>query len=949
MSSAFDLVKSEVNLVDAIEHYTGIETKECGTDTKELDTRECPFCGHKDCFKIKTVENPNFFKCFSCDENGDVVSFVQLYKKYEKPGDALLDIAKLYNVVLPKSKSAPYQEAMNLAAEYYANNLLSDTTEYECLGGLTPLEYQKQTRGHTEENLKEMRVGWADGNLHKYLEALGIDKEVIRASGLLSKKGYDFFARNCFIYPQYVKGNASHFTLKDPTKEVSYQFKKDYSLNNVMVYNQDDIDNYSDLLLVEGENDLLSVRESNDWEGGVVGIIGQLSKDQITWLSKALQGKNVVTALDNDEAGDKYRNKLASLSVEHKINIDHIVVPLEYKDIDNYLKQGNSLQEALRQYITHVNGGVEVKEGTLKFEDINVYEKEGHYYKVIVKNEEPVQQKISDFTLQLKYIMVVDGRRFRVVNIYRQDNRYPCENIVIDAETKVTLRLFKKKMAEFADSFFFGNEKDLDEMWKHIFAKDGEFLVDTPKEAGLLKTKGWEGCWIFKNVFIDRNGTVTRPDENGVFWPKGKKERGIKPQSISLDSSVDDDLEDVPELTELNKESDYEEAVEYVLKNLESNFGNRTQAITAMAWCMANAYSDYIFKGFKFFPFLFIWGKYGGGKSGILKLLLAIYNMDELGSTTVGSLKSGVGFERKMAYYSSLPLGLDEVRNDRDTKENYPNFRKWFNREGRSMGSREDPNKIQQREVRSNIIFSGEEIIEESAIRSRNIPIRLAKMEDSTRETEETYKNLSNAQKEGVLSAVGLYWIRQAAASNPKKVIETIKETKNRLKELCPDVRTRTLDIYSIVATFGQVLSHQYYPEVDYLKDISEIIEEDTQEQDSGDILSRFFEILDGVIASEESPLTQDHVYKNGENKIIFWLSDIHKKLTRTLREAFDGHPVSYQAVLKALREEEFFVDEGRYITSTGQRRRCVEIDLSHDKCPDSIQNIANNIDKLKT
>jgi hypothetical protein len=361
---------------------------------------------------------------------------------------------------------------------------------------------------------------------------------------------------------------------------------------------------------------------------------------------------------------------------------------------------------------------------------------------------------------------------------------------------------------------------------------------------------------------------------------------------------------------------------------------------------MANAFSDPIFNYYKFFPFPFIWGKYGGGKSGILKILLSIYNMEEFGSTTVSSLKSGVGFERKMAYYCSLPLALDEVRSDSDTRDNLGNFRKWFNRQGRALGARDDSEKIQQREVKSTIIFGGEEVIEESATRSRIIPIRLAKMEDPSRETEKTYSNFMKAMESGLMSAIGLHWIRLSCQTPNESLFEEIGIVKQELKVHCPSARTRTLDIYATVGFFGKYLAKTYYPEYDYIKDLSTIVEEDKGDQDTSDVVAKFLDTLDGLLASKDRSITSEHVFtKDGE--LCIWFVDVFRIVNRYLKELSEGNTISQNAIRKALREEGYYIGESKvYGSKRKKRHNCIILNI--DKGPDSVKNIANASEYLE-
>ena len=54
------------------------------------------------------------------------------------------------------------------ALEYFTNQLMT-TKIYESLGNKTPLAYQREDRGHTEDTMLRYRVGWTDCELHEHL------------------------------------------------------------------------------------------------------------------------------------------------------------------------------------------------------------------------------------------------------------------------------------------------------------------------------------------------------------------------------------------------------------------------------------------------------------------------------------------------------------------------------------------------------------------------------------------------------------------------------------------------------------------------------------------------------------------------------------------------------------------------------------------------------------
>ena len=355
----FDLIKQQVPLLAELERDLGVSFRQQGERNWVIDgdkeTEKCPFCSHHDCFRVSYVEGKeaeSFYKCFSCSESGDVITW-RSKRKSLSLGDAAKELARENNISIPTNYN-PLQQIFNMAADYYHNCLVEVCDRpFPALGGKTPLAYQLEVRRRKKETLISQKIGFSDGGLIQYLEALGLDQDVIKASGLInSKTGRDFLPSHCFIYPHFVKGQVSHFTFKDPTKRLSFQLKKSHSLNGYQFYGQDSFFKNSAVILVEGENDLLAVLESNPDRTGVIAAIGTLSVDQLKWLKDNGAGKTIVTLFDPDEAGDNYREKIQGLKPSFR-NLLHVLPPYG-KDIDELLVEGGSLEEIIRNNLIKV-------------------------------------------------------------------------------------------------------------------------------------------------------------------------------------------------------------------------------------------------------------------------------------------------------------------------------------------------------------------------------------------------------------------------------------------------------------------------------------------------------------------------------------------------------------------------------------------------------------------
>ena len=306
----FKEVRAAISLSAAIEKYTSKELIAAGTDTLQLEDKECPFCGHRDCFKVRVSEEATNYKCFSCGEWGS--NAISFYATLFKVDDyvAARKLANDFEVSVEVNMTT-HQKIFELAANYFHNCLLESKQEI-LVGGVqyTPIEYQLKKRLHTMECLTKEMVGWNDGGLVRFLMTFDYTEQELVDAGLVSEnkktgKYTPYLKKGCFIYPHFVKGLVSHFTQKDPLGETPpYQIRNENRLNNHMFYGQDSATKYKTLVLVEGENDRLSILEHTKGSVGVLATIGGPSGAQRKWIESNCAEADVITVFDRDDAGD---------------------------------------------------------------------------------------------------------------------------------------------------------------------------------------------------------------------------------------------------------------------------------------------------------------------------------------------------------------------------------------------------------------------------------------------------------------------------------------------------------------------------------------------------------------------------------------------------------------------------------------------------------------------
>ena len=325
----FVKVKQASNLQEIISLETGLQMG-------KHHLEHCPFCEGHDCFSIH--KDGQSYKCFQCPAGGDVFDFYQQYCGLSSH-ESLQKTAELSGIPLETKRKAPtsalnISDKINLAAvDHYHDHMKSNGA----------LSYLVEKRGHQTLTLNAMQVGCADGKLHSRLSELGFKKDDILKSGLVREKEgklYDFFGSNLIVFPHMESGKIMHYTIKDPKGNISYQLPNANRDKRWRFYNQDAFNHYDELILVEGENDTLSVMDAGIRY--VVGIIGQISEEQINTLSTCKK-KRLYLWMDNDfddknpfAKGYGYIRKICQAVT----NIDiKIIMYSGCKDPDEFIQQ----------------------------------------------------------------------------------------------------------------------------------------------------------------------------------------------------------------------------------------------------------------------------------------------------------------------------------------------------------------------------------------------------------------------------------------------------------------------------------------------------------------------------------------------------------------------------------------------------------------------------------
>jgi DNA primase len=157
------------------------------------------------------------------------------------------------------------------AAEFYHQNLFSEHAQ-------KALNYLLSERNRSLNIIQQYKIGFAKGGneLYLFLKSKGFSDNQLLDSGIVALRNnqiLDFFFGNIILFPHFITDPLTNqkyvqgFTICDPKL---YKHPVNLRLfNRDHFFNQDALFNYDSVIIVEGENDLLSIIEFTNYNAGL--------------------------------------------------------------------------------------------------------------------------------------------------------------------------------------------------------------------------------------------------------------------------------------------------------------------------------------------------------------------------------------------------------------------------------------------------------------------------------------------------------------------------------------------------------------------------------------------------------------------------------------------------------------------------------------------------------
>ena len=346
-------VRNRAKITDVVSEL--VVLKRVGNNFKGL----CPFHNEK---TPSFYVNPEkgIFKCFGCNEGGDVFAFIQKTKRVNFP-DAVRSLAQKVGVTLVETAAdqAEYDRRSSMlmlyqqSAEYF-HRLLMDPQQ-----GAVARDYLER-RGLDDYTIEKFKLGYAppawDGLLSYLSEANKSSPETLSDAGLVRRKPetnqfYDLFRNRLMIPIQDEQGRVIAFggrTMGDdqvkyinsPESPIYTKGEHLFALHQA----KDSIRERDSVIVVEGYFDAITAHRYG-FTNTVATLGTALTERQGKLLVRFTESRRVYLCFDADAAGQKAIDRgmetLGGIAEGIGIEMRVIKVP-EGKDPDECLRSTDS-------------------------------------------------------------------------------------------------------------------------------------------------------------------------------------------------------------------------------------------------------------------------------------------------------------------------------------------------------------------------------------------------------------------------------------------------------------------------------------------------------------------------------------------------------------------------------------------------------------------------------
>lgn len=885
MGNVIETIKDRHPLQSYIEWTTGRQWKGTG---RWRDLGECPFCSHRD-FYFNSESETAF--CFCCSAFcGDSIHFRSLYENISYK-ESIEKFREELGIKKFDKRDMDWVSLREMTCEYLKETLFSCQIKYQFRGReLTPLQYLTEVRQHSMEAILNFRLGFNDGNLVDNLQK-DYSKDIIKASGLT------IIQNGCFTYPFIVDGEIKYIRIKDPNKLKRTQMPMGTRSKNSIWYNQGVIQDGKELFVVEGEDDVISL-----WDCGMdaVASCGNLTMTQINYL-KTKDLSCIYSAFDSDAGGRKDADLL--IRNYENANLFKVKIP-ENKDIDDLIRDTENRENLIEQLkITAELPSPEMRTAIKQKLD-------GYYIDKTVRGL-TFEKRLTNWTISLEAVIIRHEERIRKVRI--KSANYEDTMYIPGVFSSVTK--FREFLYNNANRllYFMGNDFDLSALVQYWEVAFNPKVVKESECVGEIE----EG-FIADNIFISSANEV-KPLTNGFLSLDEK-------HSIRIVELVrkGGSRSEVPYFPLIEPSGGIESFKKNVFGLMMKNRNLKTAI--GVGWLKAVLWSKMFYDKMRFFPLFMIHGKHSSGKTVLANWFMSILGLrDCLPEVLSRGGTSEVGLARKLAYYSSLPVFVDEYGKDEEIASRFHTFfRGIFNRSSGTKGLKDEFG-VRRIIIRGCLLIAGEYSPNDAALASRLISIELTKQERNDR----YFSDIRAIEPH--FACIGLDWLKSRVNTFPSFMAK-YEQIEGILAKKIDDPRQASVWAVAVASA----LTESCFNEDEIIPFASKLANYEIEERRGEEILGTLWQATD--ILDKKNQLSKQAVNYNSYDKVIqvhlpTLLSDISGSQATSRKYDLPNH----REVAKILKQEPYVIEIRNIMVDGKQAQRWV---LETEKCPETLKNM---------
>ena len=416
------------------------------------------------------------------------------------------------------------------------------------------------------------------------------------------------------------------------------------------------------------------------------------------------------------------------------------------------------------------------------FREFGFYKSEGRYYTFHFSKDKKTEVELSNFVGEsLVHLINGTNNSRRIIKI----QRYTGEIEIIEVLSSELKPDSFETILKSIRCTFFGTAYPL----KRIFAH----WMDLETQATIIETLGWNKehqVYAFANAVFTKQNKIMEVDDYGIIDDKKGNKRYYLP-AYGLANKNNPDYDGERKFVYQPGSLNFEEYSKLYFEAFESNGG------IAILFLILSVFWDIIFDQVGFFPFLFLFGAYGTGKTSLVEFLLRVFGKDFKGIPLNNS--TGTAISRLTASRKNTIFYIKEYTNDTEAS-NQDLLLTAYDGTGRSTGIKSNDNRTKTSMVTSSMILDGNEIpTQKSAVLSRMILLNFENNQ-FTPAQKKAFSELEKIQDNGFGKVLcDILEHREYFEANFRK---TFSENRKELEDIFPvDFAERTMKHVALLLT----------------------------------------------------------------------------------------------------------------------------------------------------